>query len=363
MKNKQHLIPLSVSCALTAALYSLPSTAVEGDDVLASDAPYMVYLKGAHCSGALIAPKTVLTAHHCVEVLGAKKGTDAHLLYSRASAPDENGRRPYRSVRIKIVETYTANHLFMADGKIDADKLDDIAILELEKMPDGVSFLPVAHDEINIGSEVFPIGYSTSSLKKMAVPAIVTEKEHSPDYEREVDMSQCHNSKYYSSKYFTQKYPQTDEKNCEASELDYENRLNNATYKPNRYSITVENPPLHVSDPRREVNELGTVTTKYSTFKGDSGGPLIYQGKIYGVASTGANATSQLHNQATFYAGFTRPGVYNWIVDTVRKIQPDSVVKTDSDTVLDAPVTFSKSDVSPTVNQSVLDAPITFKKQ
>nr|MBF4312981.1 trypsin [Vibrio anguillarum] len=64
------------------------------------------------------------------------------------------------------------------------------------------------------------------------------------------------------------------------------------------------------------------------------------QGKVYGVASTGVNSHSQVHNQATFYAGFTRPGVFNWIVDTVKKIQNKSMEKNVSTAVLDAPIVF-----------------------
>lgn len=47
--------------------YSLPSSTVEGNDVLPNDAQYMVFLKDAHCTGTLIAPKTVLTAQHCID--------------------------------------------------------------------------------------------------------------------------------------------------------------------------------------------------------------------------------------------------------------------------------------------------------
>lgn len=361
MKREKYFIPLSISLSLTGGLYALPAMAVDGEDVLANDAPYMVYLRGAHCSGALIAPKTVLTAQHCVH-LGAGKGADAYLLHSRAQARDENGRIPHLGIKVKIVETYTPDHIYRVNNKIVADKFDDIAILELESMPEGVTFLPVAHEEIDFGAEVFPIGYSTRNLKRMPVPAIVAEKEHSPDYEREVDMSRCHSSKYFSNQYFTQKYPQSDQNSCEIAEADYERRAKAATYKPNRYSITVENPPLNISDPRWSTNEFGTVITKYSTFKGDSGGPLIYQGKIYGVVSTGANAHSQLHNQATFYAGFTRPGVFSWIVDTVRRIQSNSVVTENKNAVLNAPITFSKPNTVLEENKSVLNAPIVFPK-
>ncbi|WP_200960259.1 trypsin-like serine protease [Aeromonas schubertii] len=227
-----------------------------------------------------------------------------------------------------------------------ADKLDDIAILELESMPEGVTFLPVAHEEIDLGAEVFPIGYATENLKRMPVPAIVAEKEHSPDYAREVLISYCHSSKYFSNQHFTQKYPQADQRSCEIAESRYEQRerSNNLLYTPNRYSITVENPPLNISDPRWHMNELGNVITKYSTFKGDSGGPLIYQGKIYGVVSTGAHPTSDLHNQATFYAGFTRPGVFRWIVDTVKEIQRKSVATANNNAMLNAPTTPSQPD-------------------
>ncbi|MBF4227338.1 trypsin, partial [Vibrio anguillarum] len=200
--------------------------------------------------------------------------------------------------------------------------------------------LPVANQSIPLGAEVFPIGYSTSSLKRMPIPAIVAAKENSPDYEREVDMAQCNSSKYFSNNFFTQEYSQIDQESCDWAETRYEYRQEHGIYKPNRYSITIENPPLDSSDSRFDVNEFGTVLTKYSTFRGDSGGPLIYQGKVYGVASTGVNSHSQVHNQATFYAGFTRPGVFNWIVDTVKKIQNKSMEKNVSTAVLDAPIVF-----------------------
>lgn len=309
-----------ISIALSGCIYSLPSIAVEGNNVSPNEAPYMVYLKDAHCTGTLIAPRTVLTAQHCIG-LGAKKGSEAYLLHSRAQEQDENGRIPHLGIKVKIVETYTADHIYRINGNFDRDKFDDIAILELENMPEGVTYLPVASAPIPLGAEVFPIGYSTSNLKRMPVPAIVVEKENSPEYEREADMASCHNSKYYSNQYFTQAKSLANDTTCNYLESSYEYRLEHSTYRPNVYSITVENPPLNQADPRWAVNELGTVVTKYSTFRGDSGGPLIYNGKIYGVVSTGRSAHSQLHNEATFYAGFTRPGVLHWIVDTVKRIQ------------------------------------------
>lgn len=358
MKIKKYLTPIPIGLSLAGGLLSLSASAVDGDDVLASDAPYMAYLRSSSCSGALIAPKTVLTAHHC------RGASSVYLLHSRGPA-DKNGFRPHLGIQVNVVQVYTPPlHIFMDNNQVSKDGGDDIAILELESMPEGATFLPVAQEEIDLGADIYPIGYETAGvLRRMPAPAIVAAKEHSPDYLREVAFSRCHDSKYHSHQYFTQRYQQATQEQCKHTEIVHEHAVEKAYYRPNRYSITIENPPLHVSDPRREVNEFGTVITKYSAFSGDSGSPLIYQDKIYGVLSLVANGHSQLHNPAAFYAGFTRPGVYNWIVDTVRKIQPDSVVKTDSDTVLDAPVTFSKSDVSPTVNQSVLDAPITFKKQ
>ncbi|PRQ63154.1 trypsin-like serine protease [Vibrio sp. V01_P9A10T6] len=334
MENKKYTKPILIGLTLVGGGYSLPASAVEGNDVLPSDAPYMVYLKDAHCTGTLIAPKTVLTALHCV-ALGAQKDNHAYLLHSRAQELDENGRIPHLGIKIKIVETYTANHLFERQ-----DGFDDIAIVELESMPEGVTFLPVANQSIPLGAEVFPIGYSTSNLKRMPIPAIVAAKEHSPDYEREVEMAQCHSSKYFSNNFFTQEYSQIAQESCDWAERGYEHRQEHGIYKPNRYSIAIENPPLDSSDSRFNVNEFGTVLTKYSTFRGDSGGPLIYQGKVYGVVSTGVNSYSQVHNQATFYAGFTRPGVFNWIVDTVKKIQNKSMEKNVSTAVHDAPIVF-----------------------
>ncbi|MBF4232488.1 trypsin-like serine protease [Vibrio anguillarum] len=339
MENKKYTKPILIGLTLVGGSYSLPASAVEGNDVLPSDAPYMVYFKYAHCSGTLIAPKTVLTAHHCVG-LGAQKGNHAYLLHSGSQEVDENGRIPNPGIKVKIVEAYTADHIFEPSNGIGRDEFDDIAIVELESMPEGVTFLPVANQSIPLGAEVFPIGYSTSSLKRMPIPAIVAAKENSPDYEREVDMAQCNSSKYFSNNFFTQEYSQIDQESCDWAETRYEYRQEHGIYKPNRYSITIENPPLDSSDSRFDVNEFGTVLTKYSTFRGDSGGPLIYQGKVYGVASTGVNSHSQVHNQATFYAGFTRPGVFNWIVDTVKKIQNKSMEKNVSTAVLDAPIVF-----------------------
>lgn len=207
-------------------------------------------------------------------------------------------------------------------------------------MPEGVTFLPVANQSIPLGAEVFPIGYSTSNLKRMPIPTKAAAKESSPDYEREVDMAQCHSSKYFLNQFFTQEYAQAEQASCDWDEMNYAYRQEHGLYVPNSYSITIENPPLDASDPRFDVNGFGTVLTKYSTFRGDSGGPLIYQGKVYGVVSTGTNSHYQLYDVVTFYAGFTRPGIFNWIVDTVKKIQNKSMKTEVSTAVIDAPILF-----------------------
>lgn len=332
-----------LSLTFSGLLYSNFSIAVEnGVDVLPNDASYMVYLKDEHCSGTLIAPKTVLTASHCVNT--GTKGSHVYLLHSRGQERDANGRIPHLGTKVKVVETYAADHIVKVNGIFERANFDDVAILELENMPDGVTYLPVARDDIPLGAEVFPIGYSTSNLKRMPVPATVVAKEHSPDYAREVNMARCHSSKYFSNQYFTQMYPQAEQATCDWAEKNYEYLHEQSVYKPNRYSITVENPPLDESDSRRIVNEFGTVETKYSAYIGDSGGPLIYQGKIYGVTSTVVNIYTPLHNQATFYAGFTRPGVFNWIVDTVKTIQNKPImVDASSSVVFDAPIVFPRN--------------------
>ncbi|MBF4264995.1 trypsin, partial [Vibrio anguillarum] len=56
MENKKYTKPILIGLTLVGGSYSLPASAVEGNDVLPSDAPYMVYFKYAHCSGTLIAP-------------------------------------------------------------------------------------------------------------------------------------------------------------------------------------------------------------------------------------------------------------------------------------------------------------------
>ncbi|AQS39440.1 Trypsin [Shewanella psychrophila] len=309
------------SLALFSALsgiYSSQSLAVEGNDVAANDAPFMVYLKDAHCSGTIIAPKTVLTASHCVSQVTV--GSYVYLLHSRGVDFSHNG------VRVKVVKDYTATHIYRINGEFDRSKFDDIAILELENMPEGVTWLPVAANPIPLEAEVYPIGYSTSNLKRMPIPARVAAKAHSPDYEREAFMRFCPDSIYFSREYFTQEYPFSSVSNCSWRETSHEKFVESGTYIPNQHSITIENPPLDPSDTRWSMNELGTVETKYSTFRGDSGGPLIFEGKIYGVASSGTDSYSQIHNVATYYAGFTRPGIIKWIVDTVKDIQSRSDV-------------------------------------
>lgn len=117
---------LLLGLTFSGALYSTPSIAVnEGVDVLPEDAPYMVYLESSHCSGALIAPKTVLTATHCI--WKTNKGNHVYLLHSKGKELDKNGRIAHLGTKVKVVEVYQANHITRVNGILERDNFDDIA--------------------------------------------------------------------------------------------------------------------------------------------------------------------------------------------------------------------------------------------
>ncbi|WP_104401183.1 trypsin-like serine protease [Vibrio penaeicida] len=306
--KKNSMLTYFVPIATIAAVYSSQAHAVyNGVEVVPQDEAYMVYLLGAGttCSGALIAPNTVLTAAHC-----AFDNLNAHFLYSKNKDGTVNGESR------KVVKAHSINHLYTFD---DPRKYYDIAILELESTPDHVEFLPVASGSIPLGAEVYPLGYSSGQLKKMPVPARVAAKENSKAYYIEAYFSQCPNSPNYSNTYYNQPSVKGDEARCSYLEYAFENRRE--PISQTQYTISVENPSLPPSHPDYSLDESSGFVTKYGSTRGDSGGPLIFDGKIYGVASSVTNIFSAPHNVATFYEGFGREGAYNWIVETVKDIQ------------------------------------------
>lgn len=306
--KKNSMLTYFVPIATIAAVYSSQAHAVyNGVEVVPQDEAYMVYLlaPGQTCSGALIAPNTVLTAAHC-----AFNNVNAHFLYSKNKDGTVNGESR------KVVKAYSMHHLYTFD---DPRKDYDIAILELESTPDHVEFLPVASGGIPLGAEVYPLGYSSGQLKKMPVPARVAAKENSKAYYIETLFSQCPNSSYYSNTYYNQPNLKANESRCGYLENQFNNQTR--TILQDQYTISVENPSLPPSHPDYSLDESSGFVTKYSSTTGDSGGPLIFDGKIYGVASTVTNRHSAPHNVATFYEGFGREGAFNWIVETVKDIQ------------------------------------------
>ncbi|ELI0350516.1 TPA: trypsin-like serine protease [Vibrio vulnificus] len=306
---KKNALSLIIPLTALSAVYSFPSHAVyNGVEVQPKEAPYMVFLKdkkGVTCTGTLIAPNTVLTALHCVT-----DDLTAHFLYSQ----DDKGT--IDSIEAKVVNSYDPNHLYTFD---DQDYRYDIAILELDSTPDNVEWLPVASGSIPLGAEVYPLGYSSGQLKTMPIPAKVVQKEHSKAYYIEAYFSECPQLPYYSNSYFDQSRHAGDEGRCSFLEKNY--RFNNLAASKTEFTISVENPPLPPSHKDYFLDKDSGFTTKYSSTRGDSGGPLIYNGEIYGVASTVTNSYAPPYNVATYYEGFEREGAFNWIVDTVKNIQ------------------------------------------
>jgi hypothetical protein len=305
-KNRiaSHLLPL----VTIVGVYSSQAHAVyNGVEVNPKDESYMVYLEGGGttCSGALIAPNTVLTAGHC-----SVSNLNAHFLYSKNKDGTVNGKST------KVVKSHLINHLYTFD---DPRKYYDIAILELESTPEGVEYLPVAYDSIPLDAEVYPLGYSSGQLKKMPIAAKVAAKENSKSYYIEAFFSECRNSPNYSNSYYTQPRSEGDEARCGYLEWSFENRIE--PISQTQYTISVESPPLPSSHPDYSLDESSGFITKYGSTRGDSGSPLIFNGKIYGVASSVVNIYSAPYNVATFYEGFGREGAHNWIVETVRDIQ------------------------------------------
>ncbi|ASG04896.1 MULTISPECIES: trypsin-like serine protease [Vibrio] len=302
MKKKQ-ILPCFIPIATIVSMSSFQAHAVyNGIEIVPQDAPYMVYLerRGIVCSGALIAPNTVLTAQHC-----AFDNLNAHFFYSKNKNGTINGEIK------KVVKSYAIDHL----------NDYDIAILELESTPEGIEFLPVASDDIPLGAEVYPLGYSSGQLKKMPIPAKVAAKENSKAYYTEVHFSGCPTSPYYSNIYYNQPSIEHDEARCRYFEWAFKKTQSRNLAHATPYTISVENPPLPPSHPDYELDESSGYVTKYSSTKGDSGGPLIFDGKIYGVASFVANVYSAPYNAATYYEGLGREGAYEWIMETVANIQ------------------------------------------
>ncbi|HFQ5287362.1 TPA: trypsin-like serine protease [Vibrio vulnificus] len=306
---KKKALSLITPLTVLSVVYSLPSHAVyNGIEVQPEEASYMVFLKskdGVTCTGTLIAPNTVLTAQHCMF-----PNTTAHFLYSQ----DEKGT--IDSIEAKVVKSYNPNHLYTFD---DPDYYYDIAILELDSTPDNVRWLPVSSGSIPLNTEVYPLGYSSYQLKTMPIPARVAEKEHSKAYFIEAYFSECSSSSYYSTNFYNQPASIGSEGRCRYLESNFKDK--NLSKSRTEFTITVENPSLPPSHQDYKLYEDSGFTTKYSATSGDSGGPLIYNGEIYGVASTVTNSFAAQFNVATYYESFEREGAFNWIVETVKDIQ------------------------------------------
>ncbi|WP_114786310.1 S1 family peptidase [Vibrio tetraodonis] len=307
---KKNILSCIIPIAASITIYSSQVYAVyNGVEVSPQDESYMVFLStasgGTTCSGALIAPNTVLTAAYC-----AVDNMDAHFLYSANNDGTVNGESK------KVVKHYFANDLYTFD---EPGQYYDIAILELEGTPDNVEPLPVAERKIPLGADVYPLGYSSGQLKKMPIPAKVAAKENSKAYYIEAYFSECPNSPHYSNIYYNQPSIKGDEARCGFLEWAFENRRE--PISQTQYTISVENPSLPPSHPQYSLDESSGFVTKYGATRGDGGSPLIFEGKIYGVASTVTNIYSARHNVATFYEGFEREGALNWIMETMKDIQ------------------------------------------
>ncbi|MFY2507329.1 trypsin-like serine protease [Vibrio pectenicida] len=307
---KKNILSCIIPIAASVTIYSSQVYAVyNGVEVSPQDESYMVFLStasgGTTCSGALIAPNTVLTAAYC-----AVDNMDAHFLYSVDNDGTKNGESK------KVVKHYFANDLYTFD---EPGQYYDIAILELEGTPNNVEFLPVAAGEIPLDAKVYPLGYSSGQLKKMPIPAKVAAKENSKAYYIEAYFSECPNSPNYSNNYYNQSSTKGDEARCNYLEWAFDNRRE--PISQTQYTISVENPSFPSSHLQYSLDESSGFVTKYGATRGDGGSPLIFDGKIYGVASTVTNIYSAPHNVATFYEGLGREGAFSWIVKTVKDIQ------------------------------------------
>ncbi|ENP8321174.1 S1 family peptidase [Vibrio vulnificus] len=326
IKKGRAVLPL---CAL---FVSIPSQAVSfGKEISAKEHPYLAFID-SQCTGTLIAPYTVLTAEHCVE--HAKK---VHLLKSSPFS-DSSGSS---GIEIDIVNVYKPEHIWSPNGNFDKDSFDDIAILEIASMPEGVTWLEVSSERIPEGSHFQAIGYGYAFgasdidennisirgiLRKGIENSTVATTTQCDDYYREAVMRKCEQHPQYSNQLFSGQYPQETTEFCEA---EYNGVLGPQSteykYVPNSgHSICVDNRNVEdhlITNKRRQLaDDFGNKINFVSVCNGDSGGPLIYNGKLYGVASIIADANCDT-NPVSSYAGLTRAGIFPWIVDTVKLIQ------------------------------------------
>lgn len=106
---------------------------------------YLTYGGGSFCTGTVIAPRTVVTAAHCVE------DSTSGGFYFAFGASD---RSPERSIRVRRATLHPMWDSFRL--------LNDIALLELEEDA-GVDPVPVLFDRPTTGWTVKLVGYGVSN--------------------------------------------------------------------------------------------------------------------------------------------------------------------------------------------------------
>ncbi|ELI0350517.1 TPA: trypsin-like serine protease [Vibrio vulnificus] len=319
----------SVALSVCTLFVSISSQAVSfGEETSAKEYPYLAAIDSA-CTGTLIAPYTILTAEHCT-----KNASKVYLLTN--DIPSDIG------IEVAVVNVYKPDHISSPNGNFDINHFDDVAILEIASMPEGVTWLPVSSKRIPDGANFRPIGYGfgfgVSSLdenkltrreilRKGIEESTVVTTTQCDDYYREALLRKCEQHPQYSNQLFAGQYPQESEVYCDVQYSGlYSTTSRDYQYLPKAgHSICADNHNVNESlfshkSKRPLADDFGNPINFVSTCPGDSGSPLIYDGKVYGVASINVDADCDT-NPVSSYAGLTRPGLFPWIVDTVKTIQ------------------------------------------